>query len=124
MKHMSLVVLVSHVAETHSIEGKNWMENATHIAWDFRKCHPCMHTKSNSHPKVHFKNCKQHSMENFFRAPLGPLAGKSPGHCYGYWLHFLSCFSSQNFRAFFRAVLTISRRVSHILAHHRRCHCT
>ena len=62
------------------------------------------------------QDCKQHSCtlrfqhcdQNFFRAPLGIWARRSPellafGFCYRYWLCFLSRFPKQNFRAFFRA---------------------
>ena len=93
------------------------MEIAARIAQDFRKCRPCMLTKSESCRSVDFENCKQHSMENFLQTYPGILARKSPGCRYRY---FLSRFPGQNFRAFFLAVLTTSSGVSKIFAHHRR----
>ena len=99
--------LRAHVAETHSIEGKKdgWKMLLLRI---FQKCHPRMLTESASCRRVDFKNCKQHSMENFFQASLGILAGKSPGYRYRCWLRFWSRSRNQNFRAYFRGILTTS----------------
>ena len=47
--------------------------------------------------------CLQGCNQNFFRAPLGILAGKSPGYYYQYWWRFWSRSRDQNFRAFFQA---------------------
>ena len=91
------------------------MENETQMAHDGSKCHPRMLTKSTSCRRVDFENCKQHSMENFLRAPIGILAGKSLGCCCRYCLPFLSCFPCQEIRAFFRAVSTTSKRLYNIL---------
>ena len=57
------------------------------------------------------QDCRQHSCtlrlqdcdQNFFRAPIGILAEKSPGFRYRYWLRFLGRSRDQTFRAFFQA---------------------
>ena len=47
--------------------------------------------------------CVQDCDQNFFRAPRGILAGKSPGYRYRYWLRFWGRSCDQNFQAFFLA---------------------
>ena len=88
-----------HGAGTHSIEGKKWQEKARHFAGDFWKRLALMVTKWDSYHMVHIRNSKR------------------------YWLRFGSRAGCQNFRAFFRATLKTSRRLSNELCHVERGQC-